>query len=373
MCSLRIALVGPIPAVPGGAAGGVASANLALAHGLRRLGCEVWMIAPAEPGTEVCEGLNVLLRPTGHRAGLLSGFSGWRRSVAEALRVIRPDLVHAQGLLQYGLSACDWREGPVVVTAHGNGIQDNAFAYGPIAAEARKPLLMRWMIQVLKRADAVIDVTRAFSVNCPVPPVGRIVHIPNAVADEFYCNTLGPPSRTVLFFGGAARIKGADLLMAAWGSVVESVPDATLRLHGVRPHDVLGRRWRRHWAPDASVAFDPLLPPSRVAARMKEHAVVVVPSRFEVTPTVIQQAWAAGAPVVATEVGGIPELASGICELVQPTPASICAGLVAVLGDAADYNPAVLRARQESEGFRSEVVASAHLEVYRQLLEASRR
>lgn len=66
--------------------------------------------------------------------------------------------------------------------------------------------------------------------------------------------------------------------------------------------------------------------------------VLVVPSEWEARALVVQEAMAAGTPVVATDVGGLPDLLHEVGVLVPPAPRSTFAGRLAgavdeVLGD----------------------------------------
>jgi N-acetyl-alpha-D-glucosaminyl L-malate synthase BshA len=67
--------------------------------------------------------------------------------------------------------------------------------------------------------------------------------------------------------------------------------------------------------------------------------VYAVPSRWEGFGMVVLEAWAAGVPVVATEVGGIPEIiengTNGV--LVKPDPKDLANGLGSVLKDSQLY------------------------------------
>src|SRR5205823_3648772 len=56
------------------------------------------------------------------------------------------------------------------------------------------------------------------------------------------------------------------------------------------------------------VFYEGRQPPERIEELRKKAAVVVVASRYEVFPYVLLEAFRQGCPVVATRVGGIPEI-----------------------------------------------------------------
>jgi glycosyltransferase involved in cell wall biosynthesis len=71
---------------------------------------------------------------------------------------------------------------------------------------------------------------------------------------------------------------------------------------------------------------------SDVPALLEAADVVVVPSRWEARALIVQEAMRAGRPVVATRVGGIPDLTGAGALLVPPgDPAALAAAVTAVL------------------------------------------
>ena len=57
----------------------------------------------------------------------------------------------------------------------------------------------------------------------------------------------------------------------------------------------------------ARVHFHGGLPPEAIVERMRASTVLALPTRMDTAPNVLAEARAAGLPVVATRVGGIPE------------------------------------------------------------------
>jgi glycosyltransferase involved in cell wall biosynthesis len=69
-----------------------------------------------------------------------------------------------------------------------------------------------------------------------------------------------------------------------------------------------------------------------VPALLGAADVVVVPSRWEARALIVQEAMHAGRPVVASKVGGIPDLTGAGALLVPPgDPAALAAAVTAVL------------------------------------------
>ena len=115
-----------------------------------------------------------------------------------------------------------------------------------------------------------------------------------------------PATPTVLFVGMLERSKGIAALADAWALVAERVPDSRLVLvgRGVLRDEV--DRLRDDYP--GRVEHVEQLSPQGVAERMDAATCLVLPSRSEGLGRVILEAFARGRGVVATRVGGIPDL-----------------------------------------------------------------
>jgi len=102
-------------------------------------------------------------------------------------------------------------------------------------------------------------------------------------------------------------------------------------------------------------------PRDDVPALLAAADVVVVPSRWEARALIIQEAMRSGRPIVATRVGGTPELTGADGALLVPPedPAALAdavtavlddASLAARLGAAARHRSAALGSQQEAVG-----------------------
>lgn len=363
----------------GSPSGGVQRAVLTLASALIDRGIKVTLVCPAASESHVRRErtgeLEVVRTPMGGRLQVFGGYRGWSASAAQALAELRPDLVHAHGTLHHGAAAAAWTGCPTLVTAHGNPVEDARWHYPEPVRSAVLPLLRRAATRAVTGADAVIGVSAEWSVNCPIEP-RRFVHIPNPIEDCFFCEPNSPasagsastvlaaPSHRVVFAGGTRRIKGLDLLLRAWRSVLEQVADATLELYGVTSADVHahGTEVRE------GVVAQPALESCELARRFADDGVVVVPSRFEVSPLVIAEAWASRRPVVATRVGGVPSMAADRAHLCEPESEDLARALIATLtANGGGVDETVRAGRLEAERYRAESVAAAHIELYASL------
>lgn len=214
------------------------------------------------------------------------------------------------------------REVVLVVEAHGDFLSA-AFEY--------HDLPFRWMLGPLMEKVTEFTVRRADILRCisdateellesrrgdaplfrfPAFMEGRVfldAGEENAVLDAK--GDAGPP--TFLFAGVLTPLKGLPELVEAFGAVAGEHPEARLHLAGealdsARKEELEEAVQRRGL--EESVEFLGHISPEALAGHMAEATCLVLPSRSEGYGRVIVEAMATGTPVIATRVGGIPEL-----------------------------------------------------------------
>ena len=113
------------------------------------------------------------------------------------------------------------------------------------------------------------------------------------------------PGGDVVFAGRLSPEKGVDTLIAAIGRLG---PRAVLRVAGEGPDGGRLQALAEDLAP-GRVVFLGRLDKTDTVALLRSAAVVAVPSRwYENQPMIVLEALALGTPVVATDMGGLPEL-----------------------------------------------------------------
>ncbi len=357
--------------------GGVQHAVVTLAEGLSEAGVHVTMLAPdAGNGNDASDiptsemPFDLVRVPMDGRGQLLHGFARYGKAVRTAIEDLRPDIVHAHGLLHNGVAASRIDRTPVVLTAHGDPLADAAAHYPEPATLALKPFLVRAVKTSIRGADRVVNVTPEWRVNLPEPP-RHIVHIPNPIEPLFFkaaCVSEAEKiarrtrQKRVLFFGGDRKIKGADILAKAWPVVHDAYPGAKLIAFGVGGHIA-----ERLGALSGSILCD-TLPSRQVAKEMSQAAVVVIPSRYEVSPLLIPEAWTKMVPVVATAVGGVPAMAKGAALLCKPEPASLAGALVRALTGGPEVEALAREGVARARLHNPDMVCNAHLSLYEELL-----
>ena len=291
--------------------GGLERVVTMLAGGMRGLGHDVHVTAVVG-GPPGAEAFLAPLAAAGVRTRALEvpgrAYRAERAGIAHLCRELRPDVVHTHGyrpdVVDAGVAR---RLGiPVVTTVHG-------FTGG-----GWKNRFYEWLqCRAFRTFDAVVAVSRPLVARlrgAGVPP-SRLHELRNAwspgapLLDRAAARrALGLPHDgfAIGWLGRLSREKGPDVLMAALPYlhdlplITSVVGDGPMRRSLDAQAGALGLHGRIRWhgvVPDSARvlgAFD----------------VCVLSSRTEGTPMVLFEAMAAGVPVVATAVGGVPDVVS---------------------------------------------------------------
>lgn len=261
----------------------------------------------------------------------------------QQVRALDPDILHAHGakggayarVIGTLLRASGARVARIY-SPHGGSLHYDMTGLGGRVYFAAERLLERM-------TDAFIFVSRfeadayAAKVGAPRKPA-RIVR--NGLRpEEFEPVAPRPDASDFLFVGELRDLKGPDVFIEALAclhrdggsaptAVIVGSGDAKSRCQAlVREHGL-----------SASVVF---LPPMPVREAFARGRIMVVPSRAESMPYIVLETAAAGLPLVATKVGGIPEILGEATEsLVPPGDAS---ALAAAMRDVRDNLPAASR------------------------------
>jgi glycosyltransferase involved in cell wall biosynthesis len=124
--------------------------------------------------------------------------------------------------------------------------------------------------------------------------------------EEFVPVTPKNDARDLLFLGMLRDLKGVDVFLEAIARL-ETAYGRNLTAHVIGQTEEPGRyeALSRRLGVADRVAFGEPMPAREAFASAR---MIVVPSRAESMPYVVLEAIAAGMPVVATDVGGIPEI-----------------------------------------------------------------
>jgi len=140
----------------------------------------------------------------------------------------------------------------------------------------------------------------------------------------------------IVCVGRFVPCKGQDVLLRAMTIVSRQIPDARVRFIGGGRTLAECKTMASHLGIEHMCEFIGSVPHDEVFDHMSSAAVVVIPSRSDALPWVAIEAIAVGTPVIATRVGGLPEVIRDGVEgfLVPPEdPNSLAESIVRVLKD----------------------------------------
>ena len=214
------------------------------------------------------------------------------------------------------------------------------------------------ILWTLHKADAVVSVSRRLksAIVDPGVPADKVHVVYNGVdSDSFQdldrqtCRReLTPPTGTgklILFVGNLVAVKAVDVLLNAMARLRNLDEGAQLVLIGDGRLRTQLEAQTRDLKLDDCARFLGRRPHEEVARWLGACDLLCLPSHNEGVPNVILEALASGRPVVATRVGGIPEIIDNpdLGILVEPGDAeALASALNTAL--AKDWDPARLTA-----------------------------
>jgi glycosyltransferase involved in cell wall biosynthesis len=316
--------------------------------------------------------LGLALLPMGRRPGL-SDLSAVVRVTAHA-RPLGLDILHGHGakggayarLSAQVLKACGQRVA-AIYTPHGGSLNFRPDTPAGAAVVALERILRR-MTDGLIFESAYARATYAERVGVDEVPV-RV--IPNGLQpQDFSPHEPEPGAADFLFLGELRLLKGVDVLIRAIAELSRT-RDVRALIVGTGPDEGAFRALVHALGLEGRISFRGPMP-ARDAFRLAR--VLVVPSRAESFPYIVLEAAAAGMPLIASRVGGIPEIVAGTgMTLLEPADASALAGAMEVALSAPHVAAAQARRLCAAVGgkFTVAAMASAVLEFYATALDVN--
>ena len=219
---------------------------------------------------------------------------------------------------------------------------------------------------VLRRTTAVVATSLAFAqdavafvgdVRCPVIAIHNGLDVEHFMAERDSGASLPEGLRGrdfIVCLANWEHVKGVDVLLRAFATLSRARPGIALALlgHSGSASDLLRALARELGIADATW-FCESVPHEQVGVFLERARVLCLPSRSESFGVALLEAGAYGLPVVASRVGGIPEIVNdGETGLLVPPedPAALSDALERVLSDPE-------RARRLGDNLRRRVVA----------------
>lgn len=259
------------------------------------------------------------------------------RALVSLLRRERVDLVHSHLWLAnlYARFATQWCEIPLVITEHGRYVFQKRY----------RRSINRWMLKGAKKAIAVCEHLRHEFIDTNQVPSEKMLTIYNGIDLSKFSR---PATRTrtsnnksngatdgphIGIIGNLRPVKGHQFFLKAARQVLNHHPEARFLIIGEGPEKLTLMEQSSSLGIDDSVKF--LGRRSDIPYLLSTLDVFVLSSLYEGLPISLLEAMAMSKPVIATSIGGIPEvinsgingllvppkdheaLAENICELIQ--------------------------------------------------------
>lgn len=296
---------------------------------------------------------------------------GWRWlwrviRIRHMVKRIHPDVLHGQAIscALYANLAALGRGIPVLANVQGRDLYESSLF--------QRLTEVRW---TLRSADVVVTVSRAIAALCRVVAgMDHIEVVPNGFQPVEITGTrdalrpqfgLAASDFVILCIARLLPVKGLDVLLQA----LVALPGATLWICGAGPERARLERLASSLGVIERVQFLGFLEDRVVAERRRAADLFVLPSRSEPFGIVLLEAMDAGLPIVATNVGGIPDIVSlenGL--LVSPDdPEALAVAIKELMADPGRRSRMGQSNQTKAKNFRWDIIGESYVKLYQQL------
>jgi len=349
--------------------GGVETLFDNVTKGLVKRGDEVMILTSMVPGSkpyEVSEGRTIYRVKVPFRHAFAFAFRKAARLAKEA------DIIHTTTYVGTGTTwfARKLVKKPVIVTFHE--------VWGKLFFKFQNPVvgginyLLEGFICRAYRNDTLTcpsEATKRAMVEKGLPEENIHV-IPHGIDHSIFNRSVRPMKRwdcpTYLAFGRAGISKGIEYLVEAVPEISKAVPGSKLILMLSRKdrYSKIISKVRKLGIMDKVIFLQPRSSASGVASVIKSCDVVVVPSLSEGFGFNAVEAQACGVPVVASNVGSLPEVVKGGI-LVEPrNPKKIAEGVIMLLKDKALRERMGTQGAEYAKRYKWETAVDSYIKLY---------
>lgn len=328
--------------------------------------------APVSSPAKLAENIHYHALHVPNIGWMKTGYQGCIRAVRRKLREIRPDIVHGQGTERDCAVSAVLSRYPNVVTIHGNmsRIAEQTQARPPsyywFAAQLEK-----WCV---RRTDGIVAIS-SHTKGLVASYANRVWLVHNAVNSDFFKTTRHETREKRLLCvahvspwkNQIGLIKALDLLRC----------DIDFELHFVGKtggQDCYSKEFLRMVNERDWITYKGTLNRHGLMREFASAAAVILPSLEDNCPMVLLEAAAAGMPILAAAIGGIPDLVEDgqTGTLFDPhSPTAIGRAVRAVLSDEVNSATMARRAKEKCLSKHSpEIVARRHLLIYREVIDS---
>lgn len=306
------------------------------------------------------------------------GAYGWGRSlfagcilaVRRILREIKPDIVHGQGTERDCAMGAVFSGYPNLLTIHGN-----------MRVHAKRPensrnFYYRYAAMLeslcLRRTDGVVAIS-TYTQDLVKDLAGRVWLLPNAVDRRFFDVGIDPPAiPRILVVGSIGERKNPIGLIEACEPLLRD-QSITLAFAGTgEAGGGYAARFEERSRQIPGIETLGFIGRDELARQMAASTMLVLPTFEDNCPMVLLEAMAAGLPVAASRVGGVPDLVTHELNglLFDPKSPDGIRACVNRLAHDHDLRKRIAQAGREKalSEYHPRVIADQHVRMYRRLL-----
>jgi glycosyltransferase involved in cell wall biosynthesis len=301
-----------------------------------------------------------------------TAYAGCIRATRKKLREIRPDIVHGQGTERDCAISAVFSGFPNVLTIHGN-------MRSVAKANAAPPLSFLWCAArleafVLPRTHGIVCITN-YTRRLVEPFAVKTWVAPNAVDEGFFeinARPAGHGTPALLCVGNVLRHKNQNTLIRALDSLAEQRPFHLVFLGQAEKSHPYGSEFFQLLESRPWCRYEGFATRSQLKQHFQTASALVLPTLEDNCPMVVLEAMAAGVPVLASSIGGVPDLIepekTGLfCD--PQNPDSFREGVTRLLDDRDFAGRLAANAKTEAQRrFHPQAIARRHLEIYREVL-----
>lgn len=369
---LKIAIATSYPTDPESPEGGVEAVSVNLCRALTAfndLEIHVVTFVPGPRGGEgrSMERLNVHRLPAESGFLLLNAIGPWRHRIEVFLRDLSPDVIHAHDI--YGLTVTGLQI-PRVFTIHGF-IHADTLVSGESFHQVRSRIWKCVETGGWARQPHIISISPYVRERLSGIARGVIHDIDNPISEEFF-RVPRREQKGIIFSAAVISPRKNTLnLVEGFANMLNRGVEGQLRLAGAIREERYGERVRKRICAlglEKKVALLGNIPMERIRDELSQASVFALVSLEENSPMGIEEAMAAGVPVLTSNRCGMPYMVrhgdSGY--LVDPNdPEDIAFRLERILGDDALRERMGKRSVEIAlDRFHPQVVARRTREVY---------
>jgi len=255
---------------------------------------------PTQPETDLYHGIPVCRLPFWSRTsyGDVDVLMRIRQKVAALKRLFTPDLVHINAIDAgnfFHLLTAHVGHAPVLVTLHGEW---------PSRHDEIARQILNTAVWVVGCSQAILNKGRELAPEI----ISRSSVIHNGLEAPTAIPKPLPAVPRLLCLGRLSPEKGFDLAIKAFAAVIQHFPQARLKIAGDGSARAELQRQALKEGIEHHVDFLGWVDNADVASLINASTMVLMPSRRESLPLVALEAALMARPVIATRIGGLPEV-----------------------------------------------------------------